>query len=190
MTILRGFRGFQHINNPCGYAATWISIPCLHGDSRLKELASTLSLKHWGGPPGLSRAKILSPFGARRTPAAVSSPGVLQTHPQTKKKAKISLKKSFLLASHTHSPEAGAEKAGCPGFPPPCPRCSSVSLLFPQADPAVAPAAEQPETSQPSATLSHLLPANVVHELPLPICALALGPGSSPSPSLQHHNHS
>lgn len=111
------------------------------------------------------------------------------THKQ-KKKAKISLKKSFLLASHTDTPEAGAEKAGCSGFPPLCPRCSSVSLLFPQADPAVAPAAEQPETSQPSATLSHLLPANVVHELPLPICALALGPGSSPSPSLQHRNHS
>lgn len=102
MTILWGFHGFQD-NNLCGCAATRISIPGLHGDSTLKDLASTLSFKHWGGPPGLSSAKILFPLGARRTPGVVSSPGVLQTHPQPKKKAKISLEKSFLLASHTQS---------------------------------------------------------------------------------------
>lgn len=46
MTILIGFHGFQHISNPRGCAATWLSSPCLHAESTVKDLASTLSLKH------------------------------------------------------------------------------------------------------------------------------------------------
>lgn len=99
------------------------------------------------------------------------------THKQTNK-AKISPEKSFLLASHTHSPEDEAGKAGhpCPGFLPPCLLCSScflVSLLFPQPDPAAPLQLKQHETSQPLPMLSQLLPANSVHELLLPIHALS-----------------
>lgn len=177
----QGLSHFQHISNPCGCAATWISIPCLHGDSTLKDLASTLSLKTLGWASRIIPCRDPFPPQSQLSAVRVSC----KPNHKPEQKDKISLEKLFLLASHTHSPEDEAEKAGhpCPVFPSPCPHHSScflVCLLFPQPDPAAALALEPHETSQPLAMLSQLLPADLVHELPLPIHTFASGQGLSP----------
>lgn len=58
VTILRHFCGFWHINNPCVFAARWISIPYLHWDSRtsLACCPSNIGVV----PPGLSLVSLFS----------------------------------------------------------------------------------------------------------------------------------